>query len=150
MHEYLLRNNDSNITYKIRNNKSCKDIYMDNRDESESENSIINDKISRGQQTISNGRNFDFNDFNNIENEKNGETNDINYHKKEKQLKKENIYYKINKKGKKKKFTIDYYKNRSNIYYKKKNNSCNNKINIIWRNLRRPIVMNFNSSLKFY
>ena len=60
IHEYLIRNNDS-IDYlsRIKKNKSCKDIYMDNRDdesESESENSIINDKVSRGQQTISNWR----------------------------------------------------------------------------------------------
>lgn len=144
IHEYLVKNNDSNITNKIRKNKSCKDIYMDNRDdESESENSIINDKISRGQQTISNGRNFN-------EIEKNEEVDDKNIFKKDKILKKEKKIYIIKKKEKKKKFTIDFYKNKSKIYYKKKNNSCNNEINIIWKNLRRPIVMNFNSSLKFY
>ena len=149
IHEYLVRNNDS-IDYlsRIKKNKSCKDIYMDNRDdesESESENSIINDKVSRGQQTISNWREN--------ENEKNGEmakNDDYNDYKGEKKYKKVKIKYIVKKKEKKKKFTIDFQKNRSKIYYKKKNNSCKNKISIIWRNLRRPIIMNFSSSLKRY
>ena len=144
IHEYLVKNNDSNINNKIRKNKSCRDIYMGNRDdESESENSIINDKISRGQQTISNGRDYN-------ENEKNEEIDINNEYKKEQKFKEEKIKYIIKKKEKKKKFTIDFYKNRPKDYYKKKNNICNNEINIIWRNLRRPIVMNFNSSLKYY
>ena len=144
MNEYLLKNNDNSMTNKKSKNQSYKDLYRDNRyDESESENSIINDKISRGQQTISNGRNYN-------ENKKNWEMDVNNDYKKEKLFQKEKIKYIIKKKEKTNKFTIDYYRNRPKIYFKRKNNSCNNGINIIWRNLRRPIVMNFNSSLKFY
>ena len=74
----------------------------------------------------------------------NGLKTDIKY-KNEKLIK-----YRIKKEDKKKKFTINFEKRNSAIYYKKKNNSCTNKINIIWRNLRRPITMKFDYSFKLH
>ena len=143
IHEYLVKNNNININKNIRN-KSCKDIYMknDEDDEIESDNSIINDKISRGQQTISNARNFFENEKNNEIVKNNNFKNNIKYPN-EKQIK-----YKIKKEEIKKKFTINFEK-KSKINSKKKSNSIN-KINIIWKNLRRPIIMKFGSSFKLH
>ena len=147
IHEYLVKNNDSNNLSKKKRNQSCKDIYMESeKNESESNNSIINDKVSRGQQTISNNviiNNFENKNYNEIE-KNNGFKKDLKY-KNEKLIK-----YRIKKEEKKKKFTINFEKRNSAIYYKKKNNSCNNKINIIWRNLRRPITMQFGYSFKLH
>lgn len=150
IHEYLVKNNDSNNLSKKKRNQSCKDIYMESeKNESESNNSIINDKVSRGQQTIYNNaiinyfENKNYNEIEKIE-KNNGFKTDIKY-KNEKLIK-----YRIKKEDKKKKFTINFEKRNSAIYYKKKNNSCTNKINIIWRNLRRPITMKFDCSFKLH
>ena len=150
IHEYLVKNNDSNNLSKKKRNQSCKDIYMESENnESESNNSIINDKVSRGQQTISNNaiiNYFESNNYNEIKKieKNNGFKTDVKY-KNEKLIK-----YRIKREEKKKKFTINFEKRNSAIYYKKKNNSCNNKINIIWRNLRRPITMQFGYSFKLH
>ena len=114
----------------------------DEDDEIESDNSIINDKISRGQQTISNAGNFFENEKNNEIVKNNNFKNNIKYPN-EKQIK-----YKIKKEEIKKKFTINFEK-KSKINSKKKSNSIN-KINIIWKNLRRPIIMKFGSSFKLH
>ena len=150
IHEYIVKNNDSNNLSKKKRNQSCKDIYMDSeKSENESNNSIINDKVSRGQQTISNNAiinyfvNKNYNEIEKME-KNNGLKTDIKY-KNEKLIK-----YRIKKEDKKKKFTINFEKRNSAIYYKKKNNSCTNKINIIWRNLRRPITMKFDYSFKLH
>ena len=145
IHEYLVKNNDNNNLNKKKRNQSCKDIYMESdNDESESDNSIINDKVSRGQQTISN------NDINCFENKNCNEIENYNNFKKDIKHKNEKlIKYRIKKEEKKKKFTINFEKKKSEIY-KKKNNSCTNKINIIWKNLRRPITMKFGASFKLH
>ena len=143
IHEYLVKNKNNNYLNKRKQHQSCKEISMENSAyNSDNENSIINDKISRGQQTVSNGPNF-------YENEKNEELEKIKkfeekiFHKNNKKLK-----YKIKNKEKINKFTIVFKKNKSQFDLKN-NHSRTNKINIIWRNLRRPISMNFNSSLKY-
>ena len=144
IHEYLVKNKNNNYLNKRKQHQSCKEISMENSAyNSDNENSIINDKISRGQQTVSNGPNF-------YENEKNEELEKIKKFE-EKIFHKNNnkkLKYKIKNKEKINKFTIVFKKNKSQFDLKN-NHSRTNKINIIWRNLRRPISMNFNSSLKY-
>ena len=140
VHEYLIKYKDNNKNInKKKKSKSCNDLYMENVDkDTDSNNSFINDKISRGQQTI-------YNKYNLIKNKKN------EYNKKLDNIKEIELYknkekYNIDKKEKKKKFTITFIKNRDKVNNLKKNEN-NNKIKVIWRNLRRPINMNFNSSI---
>ena len=118
IHEYLVKDNENtqNIKNKIKKNFSCKDIYMEDRkDESQSDNSIINDKISRGQQTNFNGQK-------NYQNEIKKEIEKNNYFKEGKKQNNstEKKKYIIKKEEKKKKFTIKFEKKKNKFYYKKK------------------------------
>ena len=146
IHEYLIKNKNNQYLSKRKQCHSCKDIYMDNSsynndNENDNDNSIINDKISRGQQTVSNGPYF-------YENKNNHELKINNFSKDKKYD--ENINNKIKSiiknNDKKEKFTINFQK--SSKIYCKNSNGRSNKINVIWRNLRRPISMSFISSIK--
>ena len=134
IHEYLVNNEYEKMKLNDKMGyQSCKDIYKENSSiGSDSNNSIINDKVSRGQQTISNGNNIQ-----NIEKL-------INIRKDEKFKRIKKIKYKIINEDKNEKF-IFHFQNKSSKKLQNKNYGSNNKIKVIWRNLRRPISMNFNS-----
>ena len=140
VHQYLIKYKDNNKNInKKKKSKSSNDIYMENVDkDTDSNNSFINDKISRGQQTIYNKYNLNKN--------KNNEYKEKLDIIKEIELYKNKEKYNIDKKTKKKKFTITFIKNRDKVNNLKKIGN-NNKIKVLWRNLRRPINMNFNSSI---
>ena len=120
----------------MKNYKSSKNIHKkNNENNSDIKSSKANDKISRGQQTIDN-INFE-------ESSKQKEQNKSmkNLKKYENNNKSKNKTFETNKK-----FTIDFIKKRNKLYNKKKINN-DNKINVIWRNLRRPISMKFSSNM---
>ena len=124
VHEYLLKK-------KIKNNSSYnKKLIDNNRDDCELENSLMNEKVSRGQQTINNFS----------ESRKNEELDSFNNN-----IEFENSQNKIFNNGGKstKKFIVEFNKQRQKIHYKR-----NYNINIIWKNLRRPINMDFYSFSK--
>lgn len=136
VHENLLKNKDYIFNYKMKNYKSSKNIHKkNNENNSDIKSSKANDKISRGQQTIDN-INFE-------ESSKQKEQNKSmkNLKKYENNNKSKNKTFETNKK-----FTIDFIKKRNKLYNKKKSYS-DNKINVIWRNLRRPISMKFSSNM---
>jgi hypothetical protein len=136
VHLFLLKNkiekNNQAKLKKKKKSKSCIDIFIANNikdNEYEYNNSIIYEKISRGQQTISSG-----------ENEKNDKVKQKNkgidvYKNKKKE---EN---KIPKMQKKKKHTFSFFTSNNT---KNNNNNNINEIKVIWRNLRRPIKFKYN------
>jgi hypothetical protein len=133
VHEYLLKNNKKGISLKkkIKNNSSYnKKLIDNNRGDCELENSLMNEKVSRGQQTINNFS----------ESRKNEELDSFNNN-----IEFENSKNKIFNNGGKstKKFIVEFNKQRQKIHYKR-----NYNINIIWKNLRRPINMDFYSFSK--
>ena len=134
IHEYLLKSKNNNMFMNEKKQyKSYNDIFMEDINEDIfSNNSIKKDKISRGQQTIS--KNYILN-----ENQKNEEIEKLkNYKEIEVYINNKKEKNKNNKKEKNQKFTISFNKNSS------KNNNNINKINVLWRNLRRPVSMNYN------
>ena len=133
VHEYLLKNNKKyvNLNRKIKS-QSCynKKLIDNNRGEAELENSLMNEKISRGQQTINNFS----------ESRKNEELDSFNNN-----IELENSPNKMFNNGGKtaKKFMVEFHNQRQKIHYKN-----NYNIKIVWKNLRRPISMDFYSLSK--
>ena len=138
---YLLRTNrNEKIKFKKKKkSRSCIDILMENNNinnnnkDSDSNNSIMNEKISRGQQTIYSNRIFREKDNNEDIIDK-YQGIDVYKNKKKEE-------YKTTKKEKKKKLTFSFF-TRNNP--KNKNNNNINEIKVIWKNLRRPISIKYN------